>query len=118
MTEDFDDEELEWTQDMARDLAREGHRVLSHSLIEEWGNIHAVDQNIAEWKEHLLNVGIDLDNVDQCWVAAIIIERAFALVVSNMETCPYAEDLTDHMRIGMAPLVLTVDSAIRRHDGA
>jgi hypothetical protein len=109
--------ESDWTPEKARDAARSGHRSIAQGLIEEWDNIHEVDQHIAEWKRNMAEVGINLDNEDTLWVAAIMVERIYALVLANMEGCPYGGHLVDHMNYGLAPLILAIDSSITRVEG-
>ena len=109
---------LNWSPEEAKDAAREGHRAIAQFLLEEWDNPHAVDQAIGAWKDSLLAAGIDFDNPDHVWLVAITIERVYALIVNNVAECGVAEHIMEHINYGLAPLILTTDSAITRHDGA
>ena len=87
-------------------------------MTEEWENVSEMDQAIAGWKEALMTAGINLDDEEVCWIVAVTIERVFALVVSNMEDCPYLPHVVEHLQYGLAPIIMTVDSALTRHDSA
>lgn len=107
----------DWSPEEAKESAREGHRAIAQFLLDEWDNPHAVDQAIGGWKESLMAAGIDFDLPEHVWIVAITIERVYALIVNNIEECEVGDHIMEHINYGLAPLLLTTDSAITRHDG-
>lgn len=105
-----------WNVPDARVAARDGHRYLARMLEADWTNIGELDQRIAEWKDNLAGIGLDLDDLDTCWHVAIVAERIFGMILADAEDCGSIQDVTDHVVYGMAPMILAVNSALETHE--
>jgi len=103
----------EWNQDVARDAAREGMNHVSTILKEEWDDVSSVDQYTAESRDQLISAGIDLSDDSQLWTAAIIVERVYAMMWSHGTECEDWDHISEHLKYGLAPLILSIDSAIK-----
>ena len=118
------EDESKYNASNAMEWARMGHRSLASDILQSWDNPHETDQAIAEWKNGFKQVGLDFDDVQTVWCCAVVIERAYALVMANFsceaetEEGDEIEHFLDHLNYGLTPLVLTIDSAIRNLDDA